>query len=141
MATLTPRTPLRPTITWRVVLIGVLAAACGDATGGILAGDTTHRVAASTSPFSPAAITGALLLTVALVGQLAAHHAIRTGHHRPLRLCLTVLVVWYAGCAAAMLTASLLHGHLVNRPVLVLAMLLAAAGCWTARTTARQIGR
>lgn len=140
MATLTPRTPLRPHRTWQVVLIGVLATACGDATGAILASDTTHHLTTA-PPLNTAAITGSLLLTVALVGQVAAHHAIRTGHHRPLRACLTVLVVWYTACAAALLTASIQRGHLVNGPVLLFAALLAAAGCWTARTTTRQIGR
>lgn len=141
MATLTPRTPLRPTITWRVVLIGVLAAACGDATGGILASHTTTNHPTAVSPVNGAAATGVLLLTAALLGQLAAHHAIRTGRHRPLRWCLTALVVWYAACAAALLTASIVHGQLVDGPVLAFAVLLAAAGSWTARRTARQIGR
>lgn len=140
MATLTPRTPLRPTIAWRAVLVGVLAAACGDATGGILASNTTSYPATA-SPINAAATTGALLLTVAVLGQLAAHHAIRTGRHRPLRWCLTLLVVWYAACAAALLTASMVHGQLVDGPVLAFAVLLAAAGCWTARRTTRQIGR
>lgn len=140
MATVTPRTPLRPHLAWRVVLIGVLAAAAGDATGGILTADVTPRLT-STPPVNGAALTGAALLTVALLGQLAAHHAIRTGQHRPLRICLTLLVIWYAGCATALVTASLVHGHLVGGPVLALAVLLAAAGAWTARTTAHQIGR
>ncbi|MEU7905325.1 hypothetical protein [Actinoplanes sp. NPDC049118] len=136
MSALTARPPTPPHPVWRFSVIVVLALAAGDAASGIAA-----AAVGGTGRPSGAGITGALLLAVALAGQAAAHHAVRTGRHRPLRLCLTVLVAWHAACTTALFLACATSGRVHDVEPVVFSAVLAAAGCWTARSAARQVGR
>lgn len=139
MSTLTARPPLRPSPTWQLSVIVVLAVSAGDAAGGIVTTAATDTLGGMWQP-SSTGITSVFLLAVTLAGQAAVHHAVRTGRHRPLRLCLTVLVAWYSGCTAALISASLLYGQLLDAGPIGFAALLAAAACWTSRAAGRQFG-
>ncbi|HEX8628760.1 MAG TPA: hypothetical protein VF755_11375 [Catenuloplanes sp.] len=144
MVTLTARAPAAPCPWWRLLVATVLAATASHAVRLMLDDAAYHGHAFDVLRTLPLlggpTVRGVALLTLTITAYGAAHDAVNTGRLRPLRVCLTVLVAWYATRAAGLAGAALLHQEPPEWPQLVLAILIAAGACVAARSTARHLG-
>lgn len=138
------RLPALPSISWRTVVVVVLAKAAWDSVG-LLAGDVVYQgpsydVLRSMPPVGGMRARGILLAALTIAALLSAHTATRTGRDRPLRLCLAFYAVWYMTWAAGIAGAWLYHGRILSWGAPASVVVVAVLALLAARATPRQIG-
>lgn len=131
--------PDAPAVPWRIVVLILLAKAAWD-TAGLLLGDAAfndpaYDVLRTIPPLGGMRSRGVVFACLTAGTVLSAHHATRTSHTRPLRLCLTGMAVWYAAWASGLVASWLLHHRILGWSAPASVVVVAALALVAARAT------